>query len=109
MNEDDVRQVIKEELANFLKVDRYVFDKNIQILNARNFQLGRGTGTKIGTEGGSSGQKLGLWGTTPITQPSAISDPGNAGVNYAQGEAQDTVDQLKAILDALQATGIIQT
>ena len=105
MDEEKVRQIIKEELANFIGSDRYTFQKNIQIFDARNIQVGKGIGTKIGTEGGSSGQKIGLWGTTPVTQPSAISDPSGQ-VNDFDSEARATAE---AILDALQAIGIIQT
>ncbi len=68
MTPDEVRQIIKEELENLIKTDRYVFDRKIQILDARNIQLGRGTGTKIGTEGGATGQKIGFFSATPVTE-----------------------------------------
>lgn len=36
---------------------------------ASNVAVGTGTGTKIGTVGGASGQKLAFWNSTPILQP----------------------------------------
>ena len=68
-----VRQIIQEELARFVKIDRFIFDKNIQILNARNIQLGLTNGTKIGTVGGASGQKLGFFNATPVVQQTGIA------------------------------------
>ena len=46
---------------------------DITISNAKNIILDTATGTKIGTVGGASGQKLGIWGATPITQPAALT------------------------------------
>lgn len=107
LQEEDIKQireVIKEELSDMFGIDRIIFNKNIQVLDARNFQFGRTSGTKIGTEGGSSGQKIGLWGTTPVTQPSAIADPSGGGTQDAQ--ARTAINDL---IDKLQAIGIIQT
>ena len=103
-DKQEIKQIIANELSQIIKIDRFVISKNVQVLNARNFQFGRTNGTKLGTEGGATGQKIGLWGTTPITQPSAIADP-TGGVT-TDAEARTAID---AILDALQAIGIIQT
>lgn len=68
MDEEEVRKIIQEELANILGIDRFTFQKHIQIFNARNIQLGKDTGTKIGTE---TTQKLGFFNATPVIQQSA--------------------------------------
>lgn len=73
MTPEEVRQIIREELATFLASDRYIFSKNIQILNGRNIQVGKGNGTKIGTEGGASGQKLGFFNATPVVQQTGVA------------------------------------
>lgn len=80
-NEELIRQIVKEEIANFVKSDKFIFDKDIQILNGKNIQLGRTDGTKIGT---AADQKIGLYGVTPIVQQPAITSPvgtGDAGVD----------------------------
>lgn len=68
MDPEQVRQIIREELASLLGSGRYTFQQDIQIFNGRNIQVGKGAGTQIGTEGGASGQKLGFFGATPVVQ-----------------------------------------
>ena len=109
-----VQQIIDNAFGDFLRIDRYNFRKHLQILDQRNIQLGKDKGTKLGTE---STQKLGLWDTTPVIQPSAISDSATQTLTGA-----DTVDITKlttdltnlktatnAILSALRDIGIIAT
>ena len=57
--------ILEGMLALLVKSDRYVFQRDIQLLDGRNIQLATGTGTKIGT---AADQKLGLWGATPVIQ-----------------------------------------
>lgn len=71
MDEDRIRQIFKEELETILGGDRYTVSKLVQILDGRNIQVGRTTGTKIGT---ASDQKLGFFGKTPIVRPAAPTD-----------------------------------
>lgn len=73
MNEEQIRQIIREELGGLIKSDRYVFEKAIQIADGRNIQVAKGTGTKIGTEGGATGQKLGFFGATPVVQRTGVA------------------------------------
>ena len=53
--------------------DRYVFKKTIQILDGRKVQVGVSTGTMIATAGGTSGQKLGFFGATPVVQRTGVA------------------------------------
>jgi hypothetical protein len=101
MNEEQVRQLIREELANFILNDRFTFQKNIQIFDARNIQLGKGTGTKFGTE---ATQKLGFFGTDPVVQQSAIAAA--SGGTPADVEVRAVV---VLILTALRNLGLIAT
>lgn len=78
MSEEQVRQIIREELSNLIKSDRFIFDRLVQVMDGRNIQLGKTTGTKIGTE---TTQKLGFLGTTPraryqFAQPFTAADIG---------------------------------
>ena len=53
--------------------DRYLISKNLQFADGRNIQLALSTGTKIGTAGGASGQKLGFFGATPVVQQTGVA------------------------------------
>lgn len=72
MDEQEINKLIDERIANFLTVRGFVFSKPIQILDGRDVQTGRGTGTMIATAGD---QKLGFFGTTPIAQPTLPGSP----------------------------------
>jgi hypothetical protein len=63
---NEVRQIIREELASFLGSSQYQFQKDAKFYDGRNIQLGNVTGTMIGT---TATQKLGFFGGTPIVKP----------------------------------------
>ncbi len=69
MNEIELltqRVAYLENILNSLVYsDRFILQKNMQLLDGRNIQLAIGTGTKIGT---GITQKLGFYNTTPIAQ-----------------------------------------
>ena len=93
-----VREIMRDEMRMLSMTGKTVFEKHIQILDARHIQLGRTTGTKIGTEGGATGQKIGFYGTTPVVQPALIGD--------ASGDDAAVVN---AIIDLLQSLGFMRT
>ena len=64
-----VRQIIREEL-NFIKSDRFLLEKHLQLFDGRNIQLGKTYGTRIGTE---TGQLLGFYNKLPVDQPAALT------------------------------------
>lgn len=103
MTEEQIRQIIKDELGVLLGSDRYIFGKKLQLLDGRDMQLGKGTGTKIGTE---TTQKLGFFNKTPIVQVGAISAPSAPGGTYAQSEAQSAVTAINSIRTALINLGL---
>ena len=96
MTEEQIREIIRDELYWFIKADRFTFNKIIQILDGRNIQLAKGTGTNIGTE---TTQKLGFYGVTPVDQPATVSDP--------DAEVASLAAAVAAIIDRLQETGLI--
>ena len=100
MTKEEVQQIIREEFANMLKIDRFVFDKNIQLLDTRNIQFGKTTGTKIG----EADQKLSVYGATPVVQGAFIADPSGGGVGEVDSNARSAIN---SILDRLIAFGII--
>ena len=98
-------RLLEGVIQTFIKSDRYTMQKAIQMFDGRNIQLGLTTGTIIGTAGGTTGQKLGLWGTTPVVQPAAIADVA-AGAAASDGVARTAIN---AILAALRLPGFIDT
>lgn len=102
MTEQQVRLIVMQVLAPLMKTDRFTFEKLIQVLDGRDIQLGRGTGTMLGT---AADQKLGLWGTTPVDQPSAIADVSVSGSD-ADGTARAKIN---SVIAALREVGIIDT
>ena len=102
-NEEQIKEIIRDELSQLIKTGRYVFHKPIQILDGRNIQVGLTTGTQLGT---SAAQKIALHGVTPTIQSLKINDPSSAGGTYSQAQVQSIVTAVNAILDALESKGI---
>ena len=100
VSEQKVREIIRQELGNFILTDKYIFEKLVQFLDGRNIQLGKTTGTKIGT---ASDQKLSLWGVTPVDQPETVSDPSGGGTVDSQARTA-----VIAIIDRMQELGSIK-
>ena len=100
MDENQVRQIIRDELRDFIVTDKYIFQRLVQFLDGRNIQLGKTTGTKLGT---SSSEKLGLWGTTPVDQPETVSDPSGGGTVDSESRTA-----IVAIIDRMQELGSIK-
>lgn len=100
MTPEEVRQIMREELTSLIKSDRFTFTKLIQLLDGRNIQTGRTTGTKIGTD---TDQKIGFFGQTPVDKPETVSDPsGGATVDSESRTA------IIALIDRLQELGLIK-
>lgn len=78
---------LQDQLSAFILSDRYLFQRNIQLLDGRNIQVAKSTGTKIGTE---TTQKLGFWGTTPAVQFNSTGE--NTGHNGLGGVAVTHTD-----------------
>ena len=73
MTPDERQRLEKVEamLGMLIATERYTFQKHLQILDGRNVILGKGTGTKFGTE---TTQKIGFFNKTPIVQPSDTAE-----------------------------------
>lgn len=97
--EDMIRDIIRDEFRNFDTLERYTFQKKLQIFDGRNIQVGKTTGTKIAT---ATDQKLSVYGVTPVVQQSKINDPSGQATDL-DAEARTAIN---AILDAIEAFGI---
>lgn len=65
-----IKDLSKQLLAEYLKSDRFLLQTTLQMLDGRNIQLGRGTGTKIGL---SALEKIGFYGTAPVAQQTGVA------------------------------------
>lgn len=92
-------EYLETMFAMLLASDRYTVQKHIQIFDGRNIQLGRTTGTKIGT---GTDQKLGFFNKAPVTQqPTVLAPTGGATID---AEARTAVS---SIITALRNLGLI--
>lgn len=107
MNElEQVKERVKSLegiISQLVFSDRYVVSRTLQLQDGRNVQLGKGAGTKMGTE---TTQKLGFFNATPVVRRSAISAPSSPGSSYAQAEAQSAVTAINSIRQALIDLGL---
>jgi hypothetical protein len=104
MNEDQIRQIIRDELKNCLTINGFLFDANIKILDARNITVGRTNGTKIAT---AADQKLGFYGATPVTRQGAITAPTGGGSSSSNAIDVSSRAAIVSLIAALHALGLI--
>lgn len=77
MNEEQARQIVREELARFMKQSKYVFDRPIQVLDGNDVVLASDHGTRFGTD---PAQKIAFLGATPIPRYGPITYPSGGSV-----------------------------
>src|SRR3990167_6394322 len=77
---NDLKQIVNF----FVRPDKYLFQRNIEMFNGRNIVLGNSVGTKIGT---STTQKLAFFNSTPIIQQVAITTPSGGAVIDSQARS----------------------
>lgn len=102
MDEQQVRQIIREELSKFMTQSKFVFNRPIQIMDGNDITLASEHGTRIGT---ASTQKLAFLGASPIAkQVGALRDmsvqptPGVSSTDYS---ARAGVQDINSVLTAL--------
>ena len=102
MSEEQVRQIVREELARFMKQSKYVFDRPIQILDGNDITIASDHGTRFGTD---PAQKIAFLGATPLArQTGALRDmsvqptPGVSSTDYS---ARAGVQDINAVLTNL--------
>jgi hypothetical protein len=98
MTEEEVKRIIRREFENFSLLDRYTFQKDIQIFDKINIELATTTGTKIGT---SALQKIGFFNAAPVVRRTFVSRP-TGGVVQDAG-AREAID---FTLDRLEELGL---
>lgn len=108
--DDRIRVLLREELSNFFRSDRYTLDRLLQLSDGKNIQVGKTTGTIIGTE---ATQKLGFFGKTPIVQRPSHTGSVNTnefGTSRFAASTYGITEQtmLNAIYQALFGYGLIR-
>ncbi len=102
MTQPELEQLVlqlKGRLDAYELSDRFIFLKTVQMGDGRNIQLGKTTGTKIGT---AADQKLGFYGATPIVRQGAISTPSGGTTVDASSRTAITL-----VINALRNVGLI--
>jgi hypothetical protein len=102
MTNDELKteiDILKQRLNAYELSDRFMMNKTFQLMDGRNIQLGKGTGTKIGTE---ATQKIGFFGASPVAQQGHITAP--TGGATVDGPARGVIN---ATLTALAALGFV--
>lgn len=89
-------------ITDLIRNDKLYSKYHLRLEEGRNIELGTATGTQLGT---SSSEKLGLYGTTPVDQPDAISSLTETGSDQDSTARAGVND----ILTALREVGIIAT
>ena len=100
MDEETVRQIIRDEMQEFFASDRYIFSKTIQMLDGRNIQLAIGTGTKIGT---TTTQKLGFFNAAPVAQRAAMTAVNNGTVNSGDAVTDNVITNSRTRINEIEA------
>ena len=90
----------EQQLEQLIFSDRYVFHKNLQILEGKKIQVGTTHGLTIGT---STSEKLGFFSVSPVNQPDTVADPSTQ-ANDLDSEARTAIN---ALIDRLQELGLI--
>lgn len=108
ISEQAVRKIVQDEMQKALaafnirtQADRTIFQKGIQILDAKNIQLGRTNGTMIGT---ANDQKLGFFGATPVLRQASITTPTGGGTAGVDTPARTAINQIITDLKNLGLT-----
>ena len=101
--QEEIRKIIQNEFQEFLASDRYIFHKTIQILEGRNIQTGRATGTEIGT---ATDQKIGFYGKTPVVQQTGIAEQK---VDYTAGDLDTEAEVIAAFNTTNTAINVLRT
>jgi hypothetical protein len=106
MDEQQIRQIIREELAFMVKNKKLVFPFPIQILDGNDITLGKTTGTRLGN---GTDQKLAFLGSTPRTRAGLgvlIQPTGGATIDY---EARAGINDLNSLLGSVSGFGLAET
>jgi len=111
--QEEVTRRVSDAMSQYTNFfgDKYLFERNIQILDGRKITVGQTNGLTIGT---AATQKIALWGATPVDQPETVSDASvssvsgtgdDANINSSLGSLATAVN---AIIDRMQEVGSIK-
>lgn len=108
----NVREIIREELENFISSDRYTFQKDAQFFDGRKIIAGGDKGLRIGS---ATDQKIGFYGVTPVDQGDAVSNPsinnvsGSGDDSTINGNFSEVEIHFQRLRDRLKDVGIISS
>ncbi len=101
MNEEQTRQIVRQELQALFGNGKIVFTENIKLTEGKNIETGTLTGSKFG---GSDTAKLSVYSATSVVRANHIDDPANGATIDTQARTA-----INAILVVLENFGINKT
>lgn len=90
---------LEQALNYFIKTDRYLFQKDIELLSGRSIRAASGL-----ILGKSPTDKITHFGGTPVVRQSAISSPIGAGSAGVDTPARNAINSILAVLTAYNLT-----
>ena len=100
VSKEEVRKMIRDELAMLIGYERLFFKKDIILSDGRTIQFGGGTGNKLGT---ATTQKLAFHNSAPVAQRSGVAQAAVAttGATNSTPYGYTTAAQANAIVTLL--------
>lgn len=99
MTEQQIRAIIREEIARYQQFQNPTFNKHIKLENGVDISTTGDRGSRIGT---SSNEKLGFFGAQPVVQQSSITSPSGGGT--VDSESRTAIG---SIITTLRTLGFI--
>lgn len=104
MDEQKIREIIRDELSDIIKKNKLVFPYPMQILDGNDITLAQLIGTRIGT---ATTQKLAFLGSIPRVQWPNIPHPNIQLAAYSQANAESLRSTIESLMDLCKAFGLL--
>lgn len=104
MSEDEVRKIIREELAHFMTQSKFLFSRPIQVQDGNDVVFGQNNGTRFGT---STTQKIGFLGVTPRVVWPTIPHPNVNTAAYVQADVESLRSAVESLMDIAKNFGFL--
>lgn len=99
MNEQQIRVIIREEIARYQQFQKPAFNKHLKLENGVDISTTGDRGSRIGT---SSLEKLGFYGASPVVRQPSITSPSGGGT--VDSESRTAIG---SIITTLRTLGFI--
>ena len=91
--------LLKNRLDQFSYLDRFIFQRDIEIFDQKDITFSKTTGTRIGT---NTAEKFSFWNVTPVNQPDTVAEATGGGTIDSQSRTA-----IAALISRLKELGLI--